>query len=180
MIVGIDPGLSKSPGGTGWALFESKSGCSGIVNLLPEKVGILRPSGISWVERADSICRQLEVMLNGGELSGVSRAYIELPTFFASTKGMTCATGKEHDDSDLVKLAFLVGEIRHTFYMFGIRCTLVRVNEWKGTLSKIAVERRVAKRLRTDLQGLKSLGIDSHAVDAVGICLYAQGRFKAG
>lgn len=185
MILSIDPGLSKSPGGTGWALVNEAT-------LSPEKTGIIRSCKDTWQNRAMNICEQLQSLLLSllsDDCLSISLGLVELPTFFQSKKGMMCATGKEGDDSDLVKLAYLVGKISHVFYMFDIKCQTIGVNEWKGTgMSKYTVAYRIASRLGLDVGGSKTTPdllkngkvlISSHAIDAVGIALHYKGVFKA-
>jgi hypothetical protein len=190
MILCVDPGLSMGSGGTGWAVFNDDS-------LIPERTGVIRSGKGTWQQRAENICITMEHMLNYSEICDVrmlAAAYIELPTFFQNEKGLTCATGKDGDDSDLVKLSYLVGRIAGMFYMWQVPVTTVRINGaggWKGTgMGKMVVAHRIADRL-----GLKAEGrqddpklvrvkggeavISSHAIDAVGIGLHIKGVFKA-
>jgi len=172
-IICIDPGL----GGTGFAIFSGNK-----QDLLPERTGVLhsttKATQTNWSLRQSEILARLievieEVPLIENNIS--VDVYIELPNFFRQKKGMTCATGKDGGDSDLVKLAVMVGRLQETFLVF-TKCTkivLVPVS-WKGQLTKYAVENRIRQRI-----GCKKWEYGDHATDAVGIGLFVKGVFKA-
>jgi hypothetical protein len=167
-LVCIDPGLSMGEGGTGWAMFENK--------LMPEKWGVVKPrrqDGLEWIERSNSIIVQLGSMFDIADMRKRPKALIELPTFFQSLKGSACATGKSGDDSDLVKLAVHVGRLYEFFYHLEWSVEFIRVNEWKGTMSKTAVVERINRRLE------KVVDFGDHATDAVGMGLHYKGVFAA-
>lgn len=170
-ILTIDPGLSVKPGGTGLALFKNN-------DINPTETKIIFPIGKTWEERLFYVQDEIENKLKEIGYSRNLKVYIELPTFFTSVKGMTCATGKDNADSDLVKLAALAGSIyciaKTHVYGQDSGVYFIRIQEWKGTLSKRAVESRIKRRL-----GLKQLPFSSHALDAVGIGLYVLGHFSA-
>lgn len=174
MRLTIDPGLSASPGGTGWCI--SKEGI-----LLPRKTGYIAPKGNTWEKRAFYVTYQmLRIMSEEFPLESkrlVTDVYIELPAFFQSAKGMSCATGNTGEDSSLVKLSVLIGQLSCIFCVANYRSVnFLRVNEWKNTLSKEAVELRVAKRLNINES---KLPFKSHVIDAVGMSLHLEGVFAA-
>ena len=80
---------------------------------------------------------------------------------------MTAARG------DLQKLTFLVGNYAALTWRYGIAFYPWLVNDWKGQMSKIAVEKAIKRRLHD----IEILGVDSHMWDAIGIGLHAQGHF---
>lgn len=163
-FITIDPGL----GGTGYAVFGE--------GLFPEKTGVLHSKTTgSWAQRQTDIIEGLDDALS--YISQLDRAYIELPAFFESNKGVTCATGKDGGDSDLVKLSVMVGRIYEAMLGYDLDIHLIRVNHWKGTLPKKIVSLRIQKRLGLESTGEEVFG--DHACDAVGIGLFVKGVFKA-
>jgi len=176
MFICLDPGLSRFPGGTGWALFNSIS-----THIVPVETGLIttRVVKLSWEERVSEICKRVHHDLVPklrwcGVVHG--KVYIELPTLFLSAKGMTCASGKNGGDSDLVKLAFLVGSLSEIFREFDIPVQLIRVNDWKVQLNDKQVEDRVENRLGV-LKG--QLPYSIHETCAVAMGLWVKGSFKA-
>ena len=172
-ILTIDPGLRASNGGTGWCL--AKQGV-----LLPERTGILKSTLPEWETRADDICLQFSKIIANIRDHCVKHdlhVYVEFPAMFQTVKGMACATGKDGDDSSLVKLAFLAGRL----YEVAVRETpfvgILRVNDWKGTLPKDVVKQRVASRLGIKVD--KWFPYVEDEIDAVGMSLCVQGVFKA-
>jgi hypothetical protein len=171
MIIPIDPGIN----GTGWALFHNDKD-----KLHPEKTGVIRtPAHLSWQERHDLILEAMDQIIldNGLDIGsdGSDVAYIELPKLFETPKGMACATGRDGQDSDLVKLGILLGRLQQLFFMYDIKVVLVRVNDWKGTLPKPIVALRIASRLKIPARTYAN----HNECDAVGIGLWAKGVFKA-
>ena len=153
-MLSVDPGLQ----GTGWALWDH-TGC-----LI--KVGVITPS---QTKPLFSRCRWIANKLQEIEFDNKDFLVVcEYPKFFDSAMGQMVARR-----GDLVKLATLIGVIAG-------RCKSssfmpVGVNEWKGTLPKTVVERRI--RAIIGEKKCVRLGIKTHAWDAVGIGLYKQGRF---
>lgn len=95
---------------------------------------------------------------------------IEIPQVYYGSK-------QKGDANDLVKLAFEAGKVSAEFA--GVKT--VRPREWKGTVKKEIMLRRIVSRLNdNELYLLKDLGLPSHkehnVVDAVGIGLWRLGR----
>lgn len=90
--------------------------------------------------------------------------YCEFPQFFSSAGGQMCAAR-----GDLAKLTFLVGRIAESCYHHQVKFVPVEVNTWKGQLPKEVVEKRVCNKL-----GIRHGKITSHAMDAVGIGMWAK------
>jgi hypothetical protein len=77
---------------------------------------------------------------------------------------------------DLVKLAHLVGLFQGVTRSFSAtEFYPVEVNRWKGQLPKRVVEQRIRRTLGAET--CRRAGIETHAWDATGIALWAQGRF---
>ena len=165
-IICFDPGMN-----TGYAIFRDGE-------TFPERTGVLRAGNKekAWWDRQTHISDQLFDLLEDlPEVTGtITKAYIELPLMFETAKGMTCATGQDGQDSSLVKLAVVIGRLHETLRAFAIDVEYVRVNNWKGTLPKAVVDRRIAARL-----GCEVGKFGDHATDAVGIGLHVKGKFKA-
>ncbi len=166
----VDPGL----GGTGLAVFDTEQ-------LAPINTAVLnfKTAKADWIDRATEIVEQLDAFLEKYNtkfhyLSAISTAYIELPAFFTSAKGASCATGKDGGDSDLVKLAVLIGRFYEVFAMRSIKIKFIRVNDWKGTLSKEAVIKRICSRLKCPIDAYPN-----HVADSVGIGLFVKNCFAA-
>jgi len=182
MILCIDPGFSVGSGGTGWALFSDSK-----VSLFPEKTGVIKTRSGTWEERISQVVTSLAKQPALFAFMGPRcLVYIELPTFFQTEKGMSCATGKKGDDSDLVKLSILVGMIKQYYVSLGCTVRMLRINDWKGTIKKPAVAARIARRLWPGeftvdddpaIRAFEEFG--DHALDAVGMGLFVKGVFKA-
>lgn len=143
--------LTIDPGisGTGWALW------SGWVLI---KTGIITPpDALSWESKMTFVMGALKNIIEHYDFIEV---HVELPKQFGGVRGMA-TSGK----GSLTKLTLLVGAI-----MFNFQAKPVPVNDWKGQLPKEVVEKRVK-----DI--LPKCKAKSHAIDAVGIGLYIQGRF---
>lgn len=161
MFLTIDPGL----GGTGLCV----SGDA----LFPVHTEVIdsKSFGSSWTDRATEIADQLDSFADKWKLEEV---YIELPAFFTSAKGASCAAGKNGGDSDLVKLSVLVGRFYELFHRRGIPVEFIRINDWKGQLPKRVVAQRVANRLKC-----KPDAFPNHVMDAVGMSLHVKNCFSA-
>jgi hypothetical protein len=154
-MLSVDPGLS----GTGWVLWDSSD--------RPVKAGILTPRA---AEPLFDRCRYIAQNLYKIQFKNQDFLLVcEYPRVFDSAIGQAVARR-----GDLVKLAVLVGVIAG-------RCRSssfvpMPVNEWKGTLPKPVVERRVQAIL--GVNRCRKLGAKSHIYDALGIGLHFQGRFN--
>ncbi len=156
MKITIDPGVPS-----GWAIWDANW------NLL--NYGIAKDSGseaedpfLNWQERMAQVTAEIIHHIAVMEMNLKSRVreiYIEYPSVFGG--GVAAQSGA------VVKLAVMVGYIAGKCKVSYIE--FVPVNKWKGQMPKDVVEKRV-KRL---LPGCKAT---SHAVDAIGIALYLQGR----
>ena len=154
-MVSIDPGL----GGTGWASWAGSMllGCESIEGC--ERAG----GAVSRLTFMELAIRRRIVLIDAP-----AKVVIEMPTMMGSTsRGMAAMhTG------ELLWLSVLVGSIRSEAMAHKCEVQLVTPTAWKGQLSKAMVSRRIAKILP---QNAKQ--IVGHAWDAVGIGLWAQGRF---
>ncbi len=152
MKITIDPGTS----GCGWARWDS------LWNLLD--YGIFIPATWKgkdindlqlWQYKAEQVSEEMVRQCG----TKVTEIYIEYPSVFGG--GVAAQSGA------VVKLACLVGMI------LGKSPAnlqwLIPVQEWKGQMSKAMVEKRV-KRI------LPNCKATSHAIDAIGIGLYKQGK----
>ena len=73
---------------------------------------------------------------------------------------------------DLVKLSLLTGSLLNVARVAGFTPSLVKPSEWKGQLPKVIAHDRIARILKKDLNGMSE-----HARDAIGIGLFALGKF---
>ncbi len=143
--------LTIDPGiaGTGWAYWEKEELIS---------TGIIKPSShMPWESKSKFVMVKLKDIMAEKKPHAV---YVELPESFGGARGMATSGG-----GSLVKLTLLVGAIMHEFMAIP-----VGIRAWKGQLPKHIVEKRVKELL-------PNCKATSHAMDAVGIGLYVQGRF---
>ena len=155
-LYSIDPGL----GGTGWAFWEDG-------RLM--HVGIVhdRAKDDTLAARCEGIVRQLDTQMPVIDDKFVNIVMvIEMPQHMASAKGIAAQAGSVY------KLAFLVGYIANAFNDFEVIVTTPM--EWKGQLPKDVVQQRVIRRL--GVRTCVKHNIRSHAWDAVGLGLWANGR----
>lgn len=164
-ILTVDPGVS----GTGLALWKEENwgkldypiNCS---NLYPIKTK-------NWTYTALGLANGFIYALGLKEekfFGKIIKVIIEQPKFFADS-----AEGSMHAKSDnLGKLYMLVGMLAYAADKFGAEVELIRVDAWKGQLSKQAVISRIEKRLPEIKERLNP---KSHSWDAIGIALAAQG-----
>lgn len=96
---------------------------------------------------------------------------IELPQVYQSKH-------QKGDQDDLVQLAGVVGAICQTS---GDSVETVRPREWKGTIAKEVMTRRIESRLDEDEKAAIvrwSAALDHNILDAVGIGLWYLGRLN--
>lgn len=142
----IDPGTA----GTGFALWDK--------NWKLMDYGNLYGKSKDWKSKTIDISRSLSQIVKD---FNVEQAYIEKPRKFNGVFGSMVA-----DKGDLVKLSMFVG------YLDGylnIPMEFVEIIDWKGTLPKDIVEKRVRKIF-------PEIKAKSHCIDAVGIGLYLRGE----
>ena len=152
-IMAVDPGLS----GTGWAIWDECRPGPRITGIIPAPQGGLE-------KRAELIAYDLRKII---KTYWADTVYCEYPAFFTGSTKSYASTAS----GDLGKLFYLIGVIG------GITASvcdfqLVHVRDWKGQLSKEAVEHRILKIIGR--KGCKKF--KSHVWDAVGIGLYKLGH----
>ena len=172
-VIAIDPGLT----GTGWALWHAESD-----SLLPKEAHLPIACGTCRAPKEGSLAQRSEALwvklfeqltdkksyLPFGWRSDPTFVFIEIPQHFGSSaRGIAAQSGGIYD------LTFLVGYLAAKF----VGCSVITFtpNEWKGQLPKDVVERRVRRIIGDRFDGL---GVKSHAVDAVGLGLFAIGKLK--
>lgn len=159
-IITIDPGIR----GTGIAVWSMDDWLS---ETIPIKTYVITPpSDEDWVFAIADIYDKIEPIL---ETHNVKKAYCEFPQYFTSGKGHS-ATAK----GDIYKLSCLVGVFMGMMLAKQTVLIPVYVTSWKGQLTKEAVIARLVKREPK----LLTLGIDTHAWDAVGIAYYHKRIFS--
>lgn len=122
-------------------------------------------SSEDWQVRVDTAWRQLRTRIF---LLKPQRVVCEWPELFAHNEA-SLASNKR---GDLMKLMYVVGGISKICHGMSIPIQLARVFEWKGQLSKSMVIKRIKDRFPG-----ATLPFKSHEWDAVGIGLWARGKF---
>ena len=148
----IDPGLS----GTGWAIWN--------LNWHLLDSGNVYTNANKLEEKISDIGNRILVYSNI-RYTEIKHVWIEYPAVFGGVAGDMVAR-----KGDVVKLTFLAGYIvGHLEAEF----TIVPVHRWKGQLPKPIVIKRIKKILPfIDFEKIKS-----HSWDAIGLGLWAKGRF---
>ena len=161
-MISIDPGV----GGTGYAVWE-QSEVFTTANLLTFGTLHFKTGQTEWLEKAQTITGLLEHLMAEHPLK---MFVIEYPNFMQGSGGrMVAASG------DLVKLSVLTGMLINVGSRQCRTIRLVSPNEWKGQLPKSVTASRIKRTMGwTSKQTLKP---SDHALDAIGIGLWAQGRF---
>jgi hypothetical protein len=153
MIATVDPGVS----GLGWAVWNDEQ-LEAYGNIYADK------RYTTWTARASEIelkFRQ-EVLLK----YPLKKVYIEFPEY------QTGATGHAANvKGDVLILACLIGFLGCSCLSMAIPWIPVLVSDWKGQLKKEIVELRIRKVI-------PDLKAKSHAVDAIGIGLWLQGKIN--
>lgn len=101
---------------------------------------------------------------------GSERVLVELPQVYQSKH-------QKGDQDDILQLAGVVGAL----CMALPPSRTVRPREWKGTIAKEVMTRRILSRLDTDEDAAilrKSEALDHNIIDAVGIGLWYLGRLN--
>lgn len=156
-MLSIDPGL----GNTGYCYWVGRQ---------PDHVGLVHAPRVG--ELPDRCMKLADSLI--GELPPAMipqmRVVIELPEFQGSVqRSMGWKTG------DLQSLVFLVGVLSAVFHGVGCDIELVKPSGWKGQLPKQLVIDRLTERLGAKV--CRDLDIQRDGWDAVGIGMWAQGRF---
>lgn len=161
-VLAIDPGF----GGTGWALFDSNSG----VCPLPLRAGIITASEIGQsgdledrMIRLSDRLRRIVFTFNRKP----TVIAIELPKYMQSPTGHASASS-----GNLTTLFMAVASCVAVQWQEEIKLKLVPVNDWKGTMPKDLVKKRICKKL-----SCSKSAYSSHEWDAIGIGLYCLGLF---
>ena len=134
--------------GTGWALWDDEG-------KLKFSGVITPPARFKWEDKCQIVIKQLMTKWRGAR-----EVYVEFPAMMGGGRGVVTASS-----GALVKLTILVGMIMNEF-----SAKPITVASWKGQLPKEIVEKRVKELL-------PKCKAKSHAIDAIGIGLYIQGRF---
>lgn len=158
LILAVDPGVN----GSGWALLRSND--ASLINY-----GTLHGKGL-WAQKASQIMVGFEKVFAVWE-DYIGQVYIESPVFMRGFGGYTTAS-----TGSLVKLAMLCGAM----FLYSLKkqhgTILVEPSKWKGQLPKKVCNARVLRILE---KSNASIGTASnHALDAIGLGLWALGRFK--
>lgn len=155
-MITVDPGIV----GTGVAFW-------GINNVL-RRTEIIKPKG-KGIKRFDYLFRAMGDFIEYAifdEFMEEGPIYCEEPTFMESYKGKVAAR-----KGDLLTLNLSAAMIMAAAFHYNVQFELVPISKWKGTLPKEVVFERIRK-----IMGDKVTNVKSHALDAVGIGLYVQGR----
>jgi len=156
----VDPGVN----GTGWAKWKNGN--------------FVGYGTLHYKQTGEWLLHAREIVVAFAELVRLHKAMklvIECPVFMRGYGGYTTAS-----TGDLVKLTLLTGMLVESFFEHapGEDVVLVEPSKWKGQLPKDVCRKRVEAELKTSFDLLLKERISSHAVDAIGIGLWAHGRFK--
>jgi len=151
----IDPGCRKSGGGTGVAVFKEEK-------LHPVKTFCAVSSQEDFYDRVELICYDIYTRIEGLKLASANRCiYIEEPEFFSSFKGLTAASS-----GSLFKLICFYGALFNELHVkWDVKP--LKINKWKGQLSKDKVAQRVKAITGQEYGG--------DVCDAVGMGLHLKG-----
>jgi hypothetical protein len=156
-LMAIDPGL----GGTGYAVWNTSA-------KHPQVCGVLHGGKGSWIVRVTEIAKQVRRIAYEHRTEEIICEMME--SYNTAASSMSWATG------DLQKTMFLIGTI-HGMNAHRIRrFNLTPPREWKGQLPKSVTIMRVKEALGESR--CRSLDIQTHAWDAVGIGLWYRGIIK--
>lgn len=157
-VVTIDPGVEM-----GWAVWSRANWAT---KCAPIETGVITRRAPQW---GVAMRKAVRAMFKELDRFWIIDSFVEWPAFFESSKGYASAKSES-----LVKLACAVGWIAGYLDIRDINNKFVSVGQWKGQLTKPAVERRIKGILGANA----CKGFTSHDWDAVGIGLYAQGLFN--
>lgn len=160
-LLSVDPGLR----GTGLAYFPDE-------RLAPTWTRVIPAApGKTWIERSQRMA------------AAVFMAYTEEVAVVHQSKIRFVCEMMEMHGGARSQMMWKAGDFQHTLVFIGMLCAefasaeidLVPPSTWKGQLPKSVAERRIRKLLGE--KTCHRLGIHTHAWDAVGIGLWARGRF---
>lgn len=157
-ILAVDPGVM----GTGWAVVEEGE------KLILRSSGTITPTrkDAPWLERLQFVSWSFDAVMVSIPVDSV---VIESPAFHSGVAGLAvAATGS------LTKLAMLTGSLIAKVQARDLPLVLATPSQWKGQLPKDVTWKRCKKIL--DYYG-NVARTTSHARDAVGIGLWALGKF---
>lgn len=159
--------VSIDPGGTGTGIAFWKSRTWDKLEL-PVRCEIIEPvlEG-EWHEKVCDVAGQIKQLL---QYEIISEAYIEQVGYFDSHVGQAAARSESME-----KLVTAYGAILYALSFCADKIITIPVNTWKGQLPKKVVENRILSLL-PEIKGFPNFS--SHAIDAVGIGLYAKGFLK--
>lgn len=159
MLISVDPGV----GGTGVARWLDSGKLFDTHTLHASKEG-------EWLYRAFAIVRAFEIILESPAFE-INEVVLEGPVFMGGAGGHTVAAS-----GDLCKLAMLAGMLARAAHREhpAANILLAAPADWKGQVSKEAAARRIRKIMGADFPNGR---ISNHAIDAVGIGLWRQGKF---
>ena len=159
IYVTVDPGL----GGTGMAFWQKDFwGQKPYIPFFTH--AITAPDKLDWLTRSDIIVEEFQKVLRPQEYV-VTKVWVEYPGLHQTAAGHASAS-----KGDIFKLMFLVGRFAQVCYTMRSEFVPLEVNEWKGTMSKEVVIRRISNRL-----GVSHDHFPNHVADAVGMGLHLQG-----
>lgn len=147
----------------GWAVWNYNDWTT---KCAPIATGVITRRAPEW---GVAVCKAVRAVFKELDEFWIVNSYLEWPAFFESPTGQASARSES-----LVKLACAVGWVAAYLDVRDIDNTFVPVNQWKGQLTKPAVERRIKAILGADA----CKEFTSHDWDAVGIGLYAKGFFN--
>lgn len=163
-VLTIDPGL----GGTGVGYWTSQHWGNPYQSYQSALVVHHDTKAVSLEEKLCSLSDRLRALWGGLD---VVRALIEYPEYYETKGGLVTA-----ESGSLVKLAVVTGHIICTLQSLPSkpRVVLVPPSSWKGQVTKKVMQQRVRPLL--PVHALAELERKaSHAWDAVGIGVWAQG-----
>lgn len=163
-LLAVDPGLQ----GTGLAFWSSTR------TPAPEWTEVVSDRKGDWLDRSDRIARhvaeRLRTETTTGRMLGDVRLVCELMEMHGGARAqMMWKSG------DLQRTLIFTGMLIARTSRYVDKVTLVGPGTWKGQLPKSVVEHRLKRYLGGPIW--RTLGIRSHAWDAVGIGLWALGKF---
>jgi len=146
----IDPGIN-----TGYACFPQD-------DAVPFCTNVIKPSHPNWDIAKIVHFTILRDVFSRNDHKIYKKVYIERPKYFSSHIGQTAA-----DTDALFKLCFIYGGTYAILSSLGYEIVEIPVISWKGQMTKLMVDRRIARAINKEYP--------NHVSDAVGIGLYVRG-----
>lgn len=157
LILAVDPGSN----GTGWAILNEND--AHVIDF-----GTVHGHSTDWHTKSMEILKEMSKIYSR---ISIGRVYIESPVFMRGHGGYTTAS-----TGSLVKLAALFGALYFTSAMHHITIP-VEPSQWKGQLPKKTCNNRI-KMILEQKRLYGNVGrVSTHALDAIGIGLWAVGEF---